>query len=554
MISRRDMLATTMVWLAAGRALASEQRLDVAYINAKVWTGDPRRPLTDAVGLVGNRIALIGGAAVRAATASRTRVVDLAGAFLSPAFIDNHTHFLIGSATLSQPDLLSAKDREDFAARLGAAGRARPGKWILGGSWDEQRLGGGLPTREWIDAATGDTPVAVPRTDLHMYLLNSAALKAAGITRNTPDMPGGVIGRDANGEPTGILKDNAKQLVERAFPAPTPAEQQATMRDGIAHALRNGFAQVHTPEPFDWKTFDTARALRAKGETDLRFYCFVPLRDWQKLATLISHEGRGDDWVRWGAVKALADGSLGSRTALFRAPYSDARDQHGVRVTSLADLKSWITASDKARLQVATHAIGDLANEDVLDLYAEVIRSNGPRDRRFRIEHAQHLAPSSIPRFAKEKVIASVQPFHAIDDGRWAVKRIGEKRLEGTYAFHSLMAAGATVTFGSDWPVGPLDAMEGIYAAVTRETIDGKNPGGWLPEQKVSVTSALTAYTVNNAFAGFQEGKVGRVAPGHLADLTVLDNDLFTIPHERIKQTKVLRTIVDGRERFNAGA
>lgn len=543
-----------MVWIAAGRALAAERKLDVAYTNAKVWTGDPRRPFTDAVGLVGNRIAQVGSAAVRAASAASTRVVDLGGAFVTPAFIDNHTHFMIGSATLSQPDLLSAKNRADFAARLGAAARARPGKWILGGSWDEQRLGGALPTREWIDAATGDTPVAVPRTDLHMYLLNSAALQAAGITRSTPDVAGGVIGRDSRGEPTGILKDNAKQLVERVFPVPTLKEREATMREGIAHALRNGFAQVHTPEPFDWTTFETARSLRSRGETDLRFYCMAPLRDWEKLVAIIAHEGRGDGWVRWGAVKALADGSLGSRTALFRSPYSDAPDQHGVRVTSLHDLKTWITAADKAGLQVATHAIGDLANEDVLDLYAEVVHANGVRDRRFRIEHAQHLAPASIPRFARQKVIASVQPFHAIDDGRWAIQRIGEKRLHGTYAFHSLMEAGATVTFGSDWPVGPLDAIEGIYAAVTRETIDGKNPAGWLPDQKVSVSRALTAYTFNNAYAGFQDGKLGRIAPGYLADMTVLDSDLLTIPHERIKQTRVLRTIVDGRERFYAGA
>jgi len=548
------MIAGSMVWMAAGRAVAAERTLDVAYVNAKVWTGDPRRPVTNAVGLVGNRIAVVGGNAVGAATGPRTKIIDLEGAFVTPAFIDNHTHFLIGSATLSEPDLLSATSRSDFAARLGAAAKARPGKWILGGSWDEQRLEGTLPTREWIDSETGDTPVAVPRTDLHMYLLNTAALKAAGITRSTPDVAGGVIGRDASGEPTGILKDNAKHLVERVFPVPTSEERQTTMRDGIAHALRNGFAQVHAPEPFDWYTFDTARQLRAKGETDLRFYCFAPLHDWHRLATLIDQEGRGDDWVRWGAVKALADGSLGSRTALFRDPYTDAPDQHGVRVTSLADLTQWIMEADKAGLQVATHAIGDLANDNVLDLYAQVATANGRRDRRFRIEHAQHLEPSSIPRFAVQKVIASVQPYHAIDDGRWAIQRIGEKRLDGTYAFHSLMASGATVTFGSDWPVGPLNALEGIYAAVTRETIDGKNPDGWLPSQKVSVADALRAYTVNNAFAGFQDGKVGRISPGYLADLTVLDSNLLTIPHEQIKSANVLRTIVDGRERYNSGA
>ena len=551
-LTRRDAMLASGAWLAAGRALAVERTLDVAYLNATVWTGDGARRLSDAIGTAGDRIVAVGRDAVRAASGPRTRTVDLGGAFVTPGLIDNHTHFLIGAAALSQPDLLSATSGADFADRLGAAARRRPGKWILGGSWDEQRLGGTLPSRDWIDAATGDTPVAVPRTDLHMYLLNGAALRAAGIGRTTPDVPGGVIGRDARGEPTGILKDNAKALVERAFPIPSLADRMATMRDGIRHALAHGFTQVHTPEPFDWSTYETARALRTQGETDLRFYCFVPARDWEKLAAIVRTEGRGDDWVRWGGVKALVDGSLGSRTALFRAPYTDAPDTHGMRVTGLSDLKAFVSDADRAGLHVTVHAIGDLANADVLDLYAGVAHANGPRDRRFRIEHAQHLALADIPRFARQKVIASVQPYHAIDDGRWAVRRIGTTRLAGTYAFHALMDAGATVTFGSDWPVGPLDAMEGIYAAVTRETIDGRNPGGWLPDQKVTVEQALTAYTVNNAYAGFQDGKVGRIAPGFLADLTVLDRDPTRTVAEHIRETKVLRTIVGGRQRFAA--
>jgi len=553
MIDRRSLLraGAGLAILSPLQALAAERGLDLALVNARVWTPGAAATRLSAVGVVGERIAAVGTDQVRSLTTSRTKVVDLRGAFLSPAFTDNHTHFLIGSTTLSQADLLSAKDRADFAARIGAVAKARPGKWILGGSWDEQRLGGALPTHAWIDDVTPDTPVAVPRTDLHLYLLNTVAMKLAGITRDTPDPPGGVIVRDAKGEPTGVIKDNAKALVERVIPPLTDAETDAIMRQGIAHGLSKGVAQAHNPE-LDWKTYESLRRLRAQGETDMRFYAFVPLPDWEKMAAIVAKEGRGDDWVRWGGLKGLADGSLGSRTAVFHDHYSDAPDQTGVRVTTQANLREWIGAADALGLHVTTHAIGDQANDDVLDIYQAVEAANGPKDRRFRIEHAQHLSQAAIPRFANQKVIASIQPFHAIDDGRWAVKRIGPERLAGTYAFKSLMDAGATVTFGSDWPVAPLDPLIGVYAAVTRRTIDDANPDGWLPQQKITVEQTLTAYTANNAFAGFMDDRTGRIAPGYYADMTVLDADLTTIDPLKIPDVKVLHTFVGGKARYSA--
>jgi len=553
MIDRRSLIraGAGLMMLTPLQALAAERGLDVALINARVWTPGAGATRLSAMGIVGERIAAVGADQVKALTTGKTKVVDLKGAFLTPAFTDNHTHFLIGSTTLSQADLLSATDRADFAARIGAVAKARPGKWILGGSWDEQRLGGALPTHEWIDAVTPDTPVAVPRTDLHLYLLNKVAMKLAGITRDTPDPPGGVIVRDANGEPTGVVKDNAKTLVERVIPPMSDAETDAIMRQGIAHGLSKGVAQIHNPE-LDWRTYESLRRLRAKGETDMRFYAFVPLPDWEKMAAIVAQEGRGDDWVRWGGLKALADGSLGSRTAVFHDHYDDAPDQTGVRVTTLANLREWITAADAKGLHITTHAIGDQANDDVLDIYAQVEKTNGAKDRRFRIEHAQHLSAAAIPRFAQQKVIASVQPYHAIDDGRWAIKRIGAERLKGTYAFKSLMDAGATVTFGSDWPVAPLDPLTGLYGAVTRRTIDGANPDGWLPEQKVSIDQALTAYTLNNAFAGFMDDRTGKIAPGYYADLTVMDADLTTIDPLKIPDVKVLHTFVGGKARYSA--
>lgn len=550
-MNRRQFVMSSTLWALAGCALQHEKILDVAYIDLLAWTGDRHNAKTDAIGLVGNKIAVLGRQAVFAHIGSNTQVIDLKGAFVIPGMMDNHTHFLTGASRLNQPDLLSATSRQEFAELLAKAARERPGKWILGGSWDEQRLGGDLPDKTWIDAATPNTPVAVPRTDLHMYLLNSAALKAAGISRDTPDIEGGVIGRDENGDPNGILKDNARVLARRAFPETSKADQNENMRNGIAYALSQGFTQVHSVEQ-GWSNFDTARRLREHGETDLRFYCYTATKYWRKLAEIVREEGKGDDWVRWGGVKALYDGSLGSHTALFREAYSDDLDQSGVRTIETSVLKDYIIGADKANLQVATHAIGDLANDEVLEIYKDVVRINGPRDRRFRIEHAQHLSPEAIKQFALLNVIASVQPYHAIDDGRWAVERIGKDRLEGTYAFRSLIEQGATVTFGSDWPVAPLDAVQGVYAAITRETIDGKNPDGWIPDEKVAIQNALTAYTANNAYAGFQENSLGKIQTGYIADLTVFDRNLLRTNSDDILKTRVLKTVVDGRERYSA--
>ena len=551
-IGRRQFLTGGIAFAAMSRRLmAQSSGLDLALVNGAVWTGVASAPRTDAIGITGDRIVAIGNDAVLAAITPRTRVVDLKGAFAMPAFLDNHTHFLKGALAETQPELLTAKNRAEFADRIGRAARANPSQWITGRSWDEQRMGGELPTREWIDAVTPDTPVAVPRTDLHMFLLNTVALHRAGIDFNTPDPEGGVIVRDAQGVPTGILKDNAKLLVQRVIPRPTPEQEESALRAAIAMGHAHGVAQVHVTET-DWNAHNALRRTTVARDSGMRFYSFVPLKDWRQIATTVEQEGRGDEWVRWGGVKAVSDGSLGSRTALFRAPYTDAADTAGVRVIPLDELRQNVLDADQAGIHVTVHAIGDLANDDVLDVFETVAATNGQRDRRFRIEHAQHLTAASIPRFKRQSVIASVQPYHAIDDGRWAVKRIGEARLDGTYAFASLIRSGATVTFGSDWPVAPLDPILGIHAAVTRQTIDGANPGGWLPEQKVTVEEALTAYTVANAYAGFQENLVGRIAPDHLADIVVIDRDLTRIPAAELQQARIVTTYVGGKARYGS--
>jgi predicted amidohydrolase YtcJ len=552
--SRRQFLAMgASTVLAPGIVLAAAAELDIAYVNGRVWTGVPGSPMGSAVGIVGSRIAAVDEGTVRRKIAKRTRVVDLKGAFVVPGFVDGHTHFLLAAATLTPPDLRQARTREEFTRRVGEAASQLPhDEWMRGGSWDAELWGGELPTRQWIDAVTPQTPVALSRLDQHMWLVNSLGLRLAGIDRNTPEPAGGRIVRTANGDPTGIVIDAGKALVERAIPPLSDAAVAKMMRVGIQHGLRNGVTQAHSMG-LDWDTHNALLRLRAQGETDMRFFSFVPLGDWEKMADIVKRDGRGDDWVRWGGMKGLADGSLGSRTALFHRPYDDAPGSRGIRVNTLEHLHEWVMQADRNNLNVSVHAIGDEANDDILDLYADVAKANGPRDRRFRVEHAQHLTPAAIPRFARQQVIASVQPYHAIDDGRWAIQRVGAQRLKGTYAFKSLLDSGARVCFGSDWPVAPFAPLTGIAAAVLRQTIDGANPGGWLPEQRITVEQALIAYTATNAYAGFQEDRLGRLVPGYIADLVVLDKDLLRIDPQQIGSVTVLRTVVDGKERFVAG-
>jgi predicted amidohydrolase YtcJ len=279
-----------------------------------------------------------------------------------------------------------------------------------------------------------------------------------------------------------------------------------------------------------------------------RVAVFVPLQDWRLMADTVRAAGVGDDWLRMAGVKGYVDGSLGSTTALFYEPYDDAPETSGLLVTPEDSLRKWIGAADAAGLQVAVHAIGQRANGLILDIYDSLAQAHGPKDRRFRIEHAQHLRRQDIGRIARLGVIASMQPYHAIDDGRWAEKRIGPERIKTTYAFRSLLDAGAHLAFGSDWTVAPLDPILGIYAAVTRRTLDGKHPEGWIPEQKISVEDALRAYTGENAYGVFAEQSRGKLKPGYLADVVILDRDLTRIRPETIKDAKVRLTIVGGKE------
>jgi predicted amidohydrolase YtcJ len=427
------------------------------------------------------------------------------------------------------------------------------GGWITDGNWDHELWGGQLPTRDWIDKETPNTPVFVSRLDGHMALANSLVLKQAGIDEKTPDPQGGTIVRDEGGRPTGVLKDNAMSLVTKHIPPVSDQQLEQALNRAMDHAASLGVTQVHDMGGVeDWRMLDLYRRTRASDKLRLRIYSFVPLAQWQKAAEFKKSNGSGDAWLRWGSVKGFVDGSLGSTTAWFHKPYDDAPDTTGLQMGKPEQLRAQIVGANQAGLHLAVHAIGDHANDWLLDVYEKVQQAGPKQDWRFRIEHAQHLTPTAVKRFKPLSVVASMQPAHAIDDGRWAEKRIGAERIKDMYAFRSLIDAGAHLTFGSDWPVAPLDPLTGIYAAVTRRTADGANPNGWQPQQKITVAEALRSYTAENAWAGYQEGKVGVLKQGALADFAVLSKDLFAVPPAEITNVKVVRTVVGGREVFVA--
>jgi predicted amidohydrolase YtcJ len=462
--------------------------------------------------------------------------------------MDGHTHFIYGGFQLTQVDLRDADTPEEFVRRIkNYAAKAKPGEWILGGNWDHERWPGTpLPDRSWIDSVTPNNPVFVDRLDGHMTLANSLVLKLAHIDRATKEVTGGTIVRRPDGEPTGVVKDAAQNLVYAVQPTPSRERSDAAIDRAMHWAASKGVTGVGDVS-VPWFEVAALRRAHAAGRMITRVAVYVALQDWRLMADTVKANGVGDDWLRVAGVKGYVDGSLGSTTALLYEPYNDAPKTTGLLVTPEDSLRAWIASADSAGLQVAVHAIGDKANGLILDIYDSVAQAHGRKDRRFRIEHAQHLRRQDIGRIAQTGVIASMQPYHAIDDGRWAEKRIGPERIKTTYAFRSLLDQGARLAFGSDWTVAPLDPILGIYAAVTRRTLDGKHPEGWVPEQKITVEEALRAYTAGNAYAVFAEQKRGKLTPGYLADIVILDRDLTTAQPETLKDAQVTMTLVGGK-------
>lgn len=523
-------------------------KAEVVITNATIWTGNTVQPYAEALAIAKDTIMAIGSTIqIEKYINDATEVINAKNGFITPGFIDSHVHLMMGGNALLSVELRDANTPKEFIKRIAEyAGTLQPGEWVLEGNWDHTLWGGELPKKEWIDSTTKETPVALYRLDGHMVLANSLALKIAGIDKDTPNIPGGEIVRDNMGNPTGILKDNAMNVLLGKIPEMTQKQKGDALRSAMDYLVSKGVTSVVDVDSLG--TYAIAKEFKDANKLKLRIYALNPLAHWKKRFGVINEQ---DVWLKTGGLKGFVDGSLGSHTAAFFEPYLDKPSNSGLFITPETDLYRWISQAEEDNLQVMIHAIGDKAIQSTLNIYDSIFRKYGSSGSRHRIEHAQHLAQEDINRFASLGVIASVQPYHAIDDGRWAAALIGPERTKTTYAFKSLFDANAIVVFGSDWPVAPATPLDGIYAAVTRRTLDGKNPEGWVPEQKITVQQSLLAYTKNAAYATFDENHKGTLETGKLADFVILSQDLTKIDKTLIRDVKVLQTFVGGKKVYD---
>jgi predicted amidohydrolase YtcJ len=511
----------------------------------------------ESVAVLGGRIVAVGTARdVDAWRGPATRIVEAQGRLVLPGFNDAHLHLVSGGMQLESVDLKDAPSREEFARRIAARAATLPkGEWVTGGDWDEQRWNPAqLPDAALVDqalqaAGVPDVPVCVYRYDGHMALANGAAMRLAGVSPKTRDVAGGAVDRDAHRAPTGIFRDAAMALVSDRMPPLSRERRLRAIERALEHAASLGVTSMQdmNPDPEDVSLY---AELAERGALTAHLYAAPYLKTWKTYAAAGLRRGFGSEWLRLGALKGYADGSLGSQTAYFFEPFSDAPGNHGLLSDEMQPPSAMLDrmlGADAAGMQLCIHAIGDQAISIVLDQFEEVARRHGPADRRFRIEHAQHMAPRDFDRFKALGVVASMQPYHAVDDGRFAEKRIGPERIKTTYAFRTFLDHGVHLAFGTDWDVAPLDPLLGLEAAVTRATLDGRNPGGWVPEQKISLVEAVTAYTQGSAYAEFQEKVKGTLAPGMIADMVILSRDIFRLEPQRIHEARVETTIAGGR-------
>jgi len=539
-------MVLSLIFLLGCKVTPPEIDADTIYTNGTFWTGVENKPDAQTIAVDDGSIIFIGQTLPSYITSDE--VIDLDGQFAMAGFMDNHVHFMEGGAALASVELRDATSPELFKQRIVDYAKGLvAGRWVLNGNWDQTQWGGELPHKNWIDSATANTPVYVIRLDGHMALANSVALRAAGITRDTPDPKGGVIMRDEQGEPTGILKGSALNLLLSVIPAPTDDELMEQFSMAQEHALSLGLTKVHavTAYPTETTMLDIFQMAQEQGLMKIRAQVSTPIEAWEDMAAETAQGDRGDGLLTWGGVKGFIDGSLGARTAWMYEPYSDDPDSRGLPLNAPDELAAWMKAADRAGLELSIHALGDRGIDTVI---SEMKDLAGPaiQDKRYRIEHFQHPTDDAIQALSDTGIIASMQPYHAIDDGRWAEDRIGAERLKTTYAFRSILNAGGILTFGSDWPVAPLSPVKGVYAAVTRRTLDGANPDGWIPEQKISVEEALRAYTSTNAYAFKEEANSGTLEVGKRADFVILSDDPRSVLQKDIASINVMRTVING--------
>ena len=535
----------------------SKNTIDKIYYNGVVWTADQKIPSATAMVLNEGVFLFVGEdkEALSMAT-DRTEIIDLKGNFVTPGFIDNHVHFISGGLQLSRVNLNDVLSKKEFQARIIEFDRVLPkNSWILGGNWDHELWGGIYPDKSWIDEVVSDRPVFLDRLDGHMALANTKAMNLAGINSSILDPPGGVIIRDQNSDPTGVLKDLAMDLVQTIIPEESSEEMDRALDRAMDYALSLGITQVH--DMGSWTDLETYRRNHSKENLKIRIKIYPWYTNWKNIIKYVQDYGPGDDWLRWNGIKGMMDGSLGSRTAWMHKPYLHGHNHNDkeklptlgvITIKDTTDFKYLLRETDNAGIQHAVHAIGDRANDWIINQFKDIANEHGSRDRRSRIEHSQHLSENAIREFASQNIIPSMQPYHLFDDGSWAHKRIGYDLLSRTYIFNTLIKSGANLTFGSDWTVAPLNPATGIFAAVTRKTRDGKNEDGWFPNEKISVEDALRCYTINNAYAAFWEKTTGSITVGKNADFIVHSMNYFDIDPEMILESKILRTVVGGKD------
>ncbi|XP_042514955.1 protein LONG AFTER FAR-RED 3 isoform X1 [Macadamia integrifolia] len=508
---------------------------DLVVKNGTIYTSDSSLPFAEAMAIRHGKILRVGSySSLQDFISDGTKELNLKGKVVVPGFLDSHVHFMYGGLQMARVVLRGVNSKDEFVRKVNEAARdKKEGLWILGGGWNNELWGGELPAASWIDDVTPNNPVWLSRTDGHMGLANSLALKMAGITNYTEDPVGGSVMKNCNGEPTGLLIDSAMQLLVPLIPKDSLEERRDALIRASKVALKKGVTTVvdfgrYLPdasvEP-PWEDFsDVYQWADTRGEMLIRVCLFFPLETWSRLHNLFQKTGRVlSQWVYLGGVKAFADGSLGSNSALMYEPYMDEPLNYGLQVTEQDILSNMTMAADRSGLQVAIHAIGDRANDLILDLYDSVASSNGVKDRRFRIEHAQHLAPGGAARFGKQNIIASVQPEHMLDDADVAEKKLGVERAQReSYLFQSLLTSNALLAFGSDWPVANINPLGGIRAAMKRIPHGWKD--AWIPSERITVTDALNACTISAAHACFLDEYLGSLSPGKLADFVILSS------------------------------